>query len=306
MGNCTNANTVVQPTEQTAPEKAAPAPTQPASSLARLFKDGKPQISKPVFFDMVHSNNAARVRLWIRLKGMSDIIDDIMITYADLQSEEYKIVNPLKKVPSFITDKGNLIFESQVIMTYLEDRYGDQGPSMVMDEPEDKAFVNLLVRMHDLYIASPNCTQPNFSHSQGSMYLPPYETPTYAAARTMDHKTRAAKLAEIWKQLSWLETQIKSPYMAGDRITHADMTWFPTTIFMEFLLPRNFSWPEVFHESEHFPRLTAWWSKCMESDIFQAVRKDIFDFWEKKEKDGEFEAIRGVVKEVTELKWTYP
>merc|ERR1712232_528224 len=107
-------------------------------------------LRKPLFFDMVHSNNAARIRIWIKLKGLSDVIDAKMVTYADLQSEEYKKVNPLKKVPSFVTEKGTLLFESQVVMQYLEDKYGDQGPSMVMDDPEEKAFVNLLVRIHDL------------------------------------------------------------------------------------------------------------------------------------------------------------
>ena len=33
--------------------------------------------------------------------------------------------------------------------------------------PNDRAFVQLLVRIHDIYISSPNCTQPHFSHTQG-------------------------------------------------------------------------------------------------------------------------------------------
>ena len=70
-------------------------------------------------------------------------------------------------------------------------------------------FVSLLVRMHDIYIASPNCTQPHFSHTQGCMYLAPYETKHCGKARAMDRPTRAAKLAEIWKQLTWLEGQVK-------------------------------------------------------------------------------------------------
>jgi glutathione S-transferase len=287
--------------------KTDEATKQRISVWAGQYEDESDEAAhKPIFFDMLHSNNAARVRLWIKFKGMSDIIDAKMVTYPDLQSEEYKKINPLKKVPSFVTDTGNLIFESQVIMVYLEDKSGSMGNQLVMDDPEDKAHVNLLVRIHDLYIASPNCTQPNFSHTQGSMYLPPFETPLYAAARTMDHKTRAAKLAEIWKQLTWMEENIKEPYMGGSRITHADLTWFPTTIFMEYMLPRNFAWPEVFHETTHFPRLTAWWNLCMEDERFQAVRSDIFGFWEKKDKDGEFDAIRGVVKEETSLKWKYP
>ena len=39
---------------------------------------------KPTFFDMIHSNNAARARLWIKLKGLGFLIDTKMITYPDL------------------------------------------------------------------------------------------------------------------------------------------------------------------------------------------------------------------------------
>jgi glutathione S-transferase len=128
-----------------------------------------------------------------------------MVTYPDLQTEDFKKVNPLKKVPAFITDKGDTIFESFVIMQYLEDKYGHLGTPLTPQNPEERAFVNLLVRVHDIYIASPNNTQPNFAHTQGAMYLAPHETEHCSKERVMDDHSRAAKLAEIWKQLTWLE-----------------------------------------------------------------------------------------------------
>lgn len=263
------------------------------------------QPGKAFFIDMVHSNNAARIRLWLRLKSLEDKVDSKMIVYADLQSDGFLKYNPTRKVPAFITENGDCLFESYVIMQYLEDKYGHLGPSMLLDTPEDRAFVNLLVRVHDIYISSPNCTQPNFAHTQGCMYLPPYETKHAGKARAMDRPTRAAKLAEIWKQLTWLEGQVKGPYMAGERVTHADMTWFPTVVFMEFMLPRVFSWPAVFHETEHFPKLTAWFAKCSESPIFQAVHKEIWDFWAMKEEAGQFTPILDEVKDPG-YKWKYP
>ena len=48
-------------------------------------------LSKPIFYDMQHSNNAARIRLWMQLKrpgGMEDAIATKMIQYPDLQSAE--------------------------------------------------------------------------------------------------------------------------------------------------------------------------------------------------------------------------
>jgi glutathione S-transferase len=61
---------------------------------------------------MGHSNNAARIRLWIQIKGLESHIDTKMVTFADLQSEEYKKCNPLKKVPGFLCETGQTIFES--------------------------------------------------------------------------------------------------------------------------------------------------------------------------------------------------
>jgi len=254
---------------------------------------------------MVHSNNAARIRIWLRMKGLHDRIERRVVTYPDLQTEEFKKVNPLKKVPAFVTEKGETIFESAVILNYLEDKYSSAPPSVRPDTPEGRALEQLFCRIHDLYIASPNCTQPGFSHTQGSMYLAPYETRWCRQERCMDKPTRASKLAEIWKQLTWLEENTVGPYLAGPRITLADMTWYPTTIFMEFMLPRVFGWPQVFHETEHFPKLTSWFAELGKNSIFTDCRQEIWDYWVEKEKEGQFESIKGELVD-TAYKWVYP
>mmetsp|Transcript_22741 Transcript_22741/g.53060 ORF Transcript_22741/g.53060 Transcript_22741/m.53060 type:complete len:276 (+) Transcript_22741:97-924(+) len=269
----------------------------------RLFATA---MQRPLFFDMLHSNNAARIRLWIKLKGLSDKIDTHMVTYNDLQSEDYKKINPLKKVPGLLLEDGQTnVFESRVIMSYLEDRFGSEGMSLVLDTPEARAKVNLFCAVHDLYIASPNNTQPNFSHTQGAMYLPPYATKHTSQDRALDRRSRSAKLAEIWKQLTWLESEVSSPYMAGDRLTHADLTWYPTCIFMEYMLPRVFEWPEVFHEQEHFPKLTQWFEGLSKHPEFAAVHDDVWKFWVMKDADGQFEPIKDCVKDPN-FKWKYP
>jgi glutathione S-transferase len=199
------------------------------------------------FFDMVHSNNAARCRLWIKTKGLQNKIKTIVVRYADLKGEDFRSVNPLMKVPAFITPDGVTIFESFVIMQYLEDAYGHEGIPTMLTDPTERAFVHLVVRCHDLYIASPNSTQPGFSHTQGCMYLPSEPNAQVSIDRCMDIKTRAAKLAELNKQLNFFEDNCKfAPYLCGSQMTHADMTVFPSTVFMEFMLPRVFGWSPAF------------------------------------------------------------
>lgn len=262
---------------------------------------------KCVFYDMKHSNNAARIRLWLRIKNMEHVVETKLLTPEDLESESYQHLNPLRKVPSLVTDKGLKLFESYVILQYLEDRFGSFGPPSLLLEtgPDDRAFVELLVRCHDVYIASPNCTQANFAHTQGCMYLDPQPTPFTSAARTMTVAVRAAKVAEIYKQLSWLEQQVRLPYMAGSTMTHADLTWFPTAVFMELLLPLVFDWSEIFHESTEFPKLTAWFEKCMENKHFVKTRNEIRDVLLEHQSRGRFAPVREEAKNHPEYKWKY-
>lgn len=277
-----------------------------------MTEQGEPNSStstKCIFYDMLHSNNSARIRLWLRLQGgLHDSIQIVVISHDELHNGMLESINPLKKVPAFRTEKGLALFESFVILNYLEDRFGGTtpgAPCLVLDTPDDRAFGQLLVRIHDLYISSPNCTQPNFSHTQGCMYLDPVPTKYTPASRTMDVATRAAKLAEIYKQLHWMESQIRLPYMAGDRICHADLTWFPTCVFMELLLPYVFGWSQIFHETLHFPKWTQWFTKCLENTHFESVYHEIHGTLVGHQRDGRFDLVKGIPQQHPEFHWKY-
>lgn len=278
---------------------------------------------RPTFFDMPHSNNAARIRLWLTLSDLHHAVRTVHTTYDVLRSDEYASINPMRKVPALIGPQGKpRLFESAVILNYLEDEFGAQGAmQLVPSSAIDRAHAALLVRVHDLYIASPNASQPGFSHTQGCMYLPPHPTADYAAERTMDRPARAAKLAEIWKQLGWLEsttTEYGGAYLGGAEITHADLTWFPTAVFMEYMLPRVFGWCPVFRESTHFPALARWFAHLEDYTIsagavqqrpFADVRATIWAHWERVEASGHFDAIRREIDEDnggSGYKWAYP
>ena len=86
------------------PSTPADAPARESIEVRAIVCYDDDSSDKAIFFDMIHSNNAARIRLWLRLKGLENLIESRMITYPDLQSEEFKRVNPLKKVPAFINN----------------------------------------------------------------------------------------------------------------------------------------------------------------------------------------------------------
>ena len=75
--------------------------------------------------------------------------------------------------------------------------------SLVPAAPVDRAHMNLVIRTHDLYLASPNCTQPGpFTHVQGCFYV---GVPGRGGTRWIERSVRAALLKECWEQLDNLE-----------------------------------------------------------------------------------------------------
>ena len=94
--------------------------------------------------------------------------------------------------------------------------------------------------------------------------------------------------------------------MTGKDLSHADLTWFPTAIFMEYMLPRVFNWPNLFHESTHFPKLTKWFENLQEDDTFAKVHSEIYSHWPKADKAGQFDSIRELVSSNKDHKWKYP
>ena len=88
--------------------------------------------------------------------------------------------------------------------------------------------------MHDLYIASPNSSNSSVTANQGAMYK---------SVDVIDGPTRAAKVAELWKQLGVLEGLLVGPYAAGEALSEADFALWPTlSCFCAVMLPRVFGW----------------------------------------------------------------
>eukprot|EP00747_Dinoflagellata_sp_TGD_P195488 gnl/TRDRNA2_/TRDRNA2_64244_c0_seq1.p1 gnl/TRDRNA2_/TRDRNA2_64244_c0~~gnl/TRDRNA2_/TRDRNA2_64244_c0_seq1.p1 ORF type:complete len:419 (-),score=70.54 gnl/TRDRNA2_/TRDRNA2_64244_c0_seq1:51-1217(-) len=94
--------------------------------------------------------------------------------------------------------------------------------------------------------------------------------------------------------------------MVGDKLSLADFTWFPTTLFMNFMLPRVFGWPRVFNDDpEHLPNLAAWWKKMAGMPEFAKVQAEIDGYWHQKWEEGQFETIIEETKDPS-FQWRYP
>jgi len=150
------------------------------------------------------------------------------------------------------------------------------------------------------------------------LYLPPPgpDDPT-GGQRAIGTEERASKMKELWERWTWLEDYSsqhagQSAYLCGNFLSIADLTWFPTAVFMEFLLVHVAEWPVLFADVQNgqtqdffadaswgdwvqlekwnpgpvsekmarrFPKLSTWYPKLLQIDQFRKVRGEILGFW---------------------------
>ena len=203
------------------------------------------------------SNHGARIRLIIKAKNLQDVAVKPPESIGGLKGDAFLKLNPLGKMPVLITESQDVIFESDVIARYLVDKYRDASPSFIPKTIEQRTLSDTIVRLHDVYISS----------LQGSMYkVQPFPFSVFGNNRKM-------ALNELLKQVKLIEDTVtafdkkyyhlyskknidnKSLFLAGDDISLADVTLYPTAIFFKFILPEYFGITDFFGE-----RLNNWYA----------------------------------------------
>lgn len=93
----------------------------------------------------------ARVVIAARIKDIP--IERLALPPNWRQSPEIRALNPVRKIPILLTDEGMVLPESETILRYLDDRFPD--PSLTPIDPDQRARMNLLMRITDLYVMAP-------------------------------------------------------------------------------------------------------------------------------------------------------
>ena len=94
---------------------------------------------------------AARVRIAIHAKGLPI---DLIPPPADWrESRHFRDLSPTGRVPVLLDERGP-IWESAVVLEYLEERF-PEAPSLMPVDVFDRAIARLLVRHVDLYLMPP-------------------------------------------------------------------------------------------------------------------------------------------------------
>eukprot|EP00213_Chloropicon_mariensis_P004578 CAMPEP_0197469660 /NCGR_PEP_ID=MMETSP1309-20131121/119_1 /TAXON_ID=464262 /ORGANISM="Genus nov. species nov., Strain RCC998" /LENGTH=245 /DNA_ID=CAMNT_0043005869 /DNA_START=183 /DNA_END=917 /DNA_ORIENTATION=- len=243
--------------------------------------------AKQVLYDIPVSNNGARCRIAIYAKGLEDKIDIVSPSeLGGIKSEEYMKLNPYGKMPLFTTGDDN-IYESEVILQYILDKYADVGMNLSLATPEERAHSALCTKIFDTYM------QP----IQGCMYR-----------KAESAEERAAQLKVIDENLHILEAMCSDggPYFCGSQPSGADCGLFPSFVFFQFMLEEQFGWADAFYDK---PLLKKWYNYLKKSDgseftkCTERVYGEIFDALKDWESNGRWE-VQGIKAHLQEdFKW---
>ena len=205
------------------------------------------------------SNFAARCRFVIYSKGIEDKID-LFMPEGGLKTEWYlQNMSPFGKMPALAMGDGTRLFEAQVIVDYLLDRYGDRGPSFVpAASAAARALARLVVQMHDVY-------------------LEPWQKYMYKGDFTPAQRLDA--VATIGQHLDKLEELVAAggPFLAGGgEPSVADAALFPTYVFYTWILPKYYL-PLLSPDQQHKPRpkLDGWFEHVRGTEVGARVYEEV-------------------------------
>ncbi len=97
-------------------------------------------------YDFPMSPRARKVRIVLAEKGLQYEKVTIDITKGEQKKPEYLAVNPYGKVPA-LQDNGTTVYESTLIMEYLNDKY--PNPPLLPTDPGQRARARILMHFGD-------------------------------------------------------------------------------------------------------------------------------------------------------------
>jgi glutathione S-transferase len=167
-------------------------------------------------FSLALSPFAARVRAAIHAKSLPV---DIVTAPADWRtSAEYRKLNPLARIPVLVLDDGTTVYESGVIVEYLEDAYPERP--LRPRSARDLARVRLITQI-------------------GEQYVMPSMMPLFGLfdTATRDEAAITVQLAKLDTTLGHLNAMLRpSAYAVGDSLTTADVWLTPLRYSLEGLM----------------------------------------------------------------------
>ena len=193
-------------------------------------------------YDYLPSQNAWKIRLLLNHLCLPHRTVQVGIFEGEGQSEAFRRINPIGKVPAIELDDGRTLAESNAILAFLAD-----GSRYLPTDSFARA------RVHQWL----NFEQENIESVIGALR---HWTLTGKLSRR-DPATVAAKRSAGLRSLAILENELSSrPFIAGDRYTIADMSVFAYGSRAE----------EAGLSFDAFPEFRSWIERVQAQDGFRA------------------------------------
>src|SRR5690349_14527132 len=158
---------------------------------------------------------SARVRGAIYAKQLD--VEIVMPPDGWRQSEDFRQLNPARRVPVVVLDDGTALPESRVIVEYLEDAF--PAISLRPKGTRDLAHVRLITEVAELYVMQ--TLMPIF---------------LVLDAESVDQKAATAGFEKLDAGLTYLESLLRpGAYAHGDRLSTADVWLTPMRFTLDGL-----------------------------------------------------------------------
>ncbi len=181
--------------------------------------------------------NPRRVAWVLAEKGASDVeIIDIDLLKGAHREEAFLAKVGIPNVPALEMDNGTVITESVAICRYLESVYPE--PNLFGRSPEEVAVIEMWTRRAEMMLATPLMLLVRHTHP--ALAVLEQQSPEMAERNRM---AAERSLRVFDRQLA------QHPFMAGERITMADIAAF---IGFDFARMARFAIPET------VPHLQRW------------------------------------------------
>ena len=192
-------------------------------------------------------------RVWLALEYLGVPYELKVLSFAsqETRTPAFIAINPRHTVPT-ITDDDVALWESVVILEYLDERFGMESARRLYPGTEsERARIRLLVREAEEYLGieglDPITTELFFKDD-----VPP----------DLDKVSKAK--TRLGEELAYFSRQLKGKFLAGDQPTAADFVLLPSLAYVDRITFRK---PET-KLSELVPPELAAWQKRMQALAF--------------------------------------
>ena len=187
-----------------------------------------------------------RVAITLRILGL-DYEHRARTAWRDLQ--EVRASNPVGRVPALILDSGEALFDSSAILDYLDQVVGPARALVPPLEPERHAVLRIVA-----------CALGALEKVVAALYEQTMHPPEKVHQPWIAHNE-----GQALSGLAWLAALPPSPWLAGDRLTQADVTTVVTYDFTRIVNPRLIP-------DGRFPSLDHLAARCADLPAFRETR----------------------------------